>query len=525
MKIMRPADALRLARVVERSGLWRPRRPDRWLGVALAIHRFGPGLAGIISSASSLHGRDIALIDHERHLTFTELDARSNALAHALANRGVTTGSVTAILARNRVGFVEAIAGVAKTGAHMLLLNTQMAGPQLHDICAREGVATILVDDDLAHLAESVPDVEHISMSSIDALVADHTSAAPRVPVAPGRTIILTSGTTGTPKGANRDTPSVAAAATIGLLDLIAYRGSRPMLVAAPLFHAWGFANLTISLALGGTTVLQPRFDPEATLDAIATHRVDTLVAVPVMLRRMLELDPSVRARYDTSTLRVVPLSGSSLPWGLAEAFMDAFGDVVYNLYGSTEVGSVTVATPADLRAAPGTAGHPTPGITLRIIDDDDKSVGVGVRGRIMVHSPLTFGGYTDGTNKAVVDGYMATGDVGHLDEHGRLFVEGRDDDMIVSGGENVFPLEVEDLLATHPAIMEAAVTAVPDPEFGARLHAHVVRAHGAEVDADEVRTFVRDRLARYKVPRDVTFVDVLPRNATGKIVKRALTP
>ncbi len=382
----------------------------------------------------------------------------------------------------------------------------------------------MLHDDELADRIDGAP-FPAVSMGRAAELIGTHTTA-PMPSTPPARTIILTSGTTGTPKGAPRDTATSepgAAIAALGLFDTIPYHGGEPIFVAAPLFHAWGLAHATIALTLGGTTVLRPRFDPEATLATISERRVRVLVAVPVMLARLLALPGEVREAYDTSSLRLVPLSGSALPGGLAAAFMDAFGDVLYNLYGSTEAGSVAVATPADLRAAPTTAGRAMPGVALRIIDDAGHDVAAGARGHIAVRSPLAVDHYTDGTSKTMLDGFMLTGDTGHLDDHARLFVDGRDDDMIVSGGENVFPSEVEQLLEVHPGIDDVAVVGVTDPDFGARLHAYVVRAPGSMLDADEVRAHVRAHLARFKVPRDVSFVDTLPRNAAGKVVKRDL--
>jgi fatty-acyl-CoA synthase len=243
------------------------------------------------------------------------------------------------------------------------------------------------------------------------------------------------------------------------------------------------------------------------------------------MMQRMLDLPEATRRRYDTSSLKVVAVSGSALTGPLATEFMDAFGDVVYNLYGSTEVAYASIADPAQLRAAPGTAGTPPRGTTVKIYDDHARELPPGQTGRIFVGNSMLFEGYTGGGNKEVIDGLMSTGDVGHLDAAGRLFVEGRDDEMIVSGGENVFPAEVEDLLAGLDAVSEVAVVGVPDEEFGQRLVAFVVLHAGASLTADEVKEHVRANLARYKVPRDVEFLDALPRNATGKVLKRELTP
>jgi fatty-acyl-CoA synthase len=308
------------------------------------------------------------------------------------------------------------------------------------------------------------------------------------------------------------------------MLDRIPYRGGETMVLAAPMFHSWGLGNFTIAVALGDTVVCERRFDPEASLASIARHRAHVFAAVPVMLQRILELPADVLDRYDTACLRLVPLSGSALPGGIAPRWMERFGPNLYNLYGSTEVGYATVATPADLQAAPGTAGRPTAGTVVKVLDDDGHEVPAGARGRIFVHNDLLFDGYTGGGSKPIVDGMMGTGDTGHFDDDGRLFVDGREDEMIVSGGENVFPREVEDLLAARPDVVEAAVIGVDDEEFGQRLKAFVVREPGAQLDADEVRDYVKKNLARFKVPRDVEFLDELPRNATGKVVKRALS-
>jgi fatty-acyl-CoA synthase len=241
------------------------------------------------------------------------------------------------------------------------------------------------------------------------------------------------------------------------------------------------------------------------------------------MLQRILELPAEVRARYDTSSLRVVAASGSALPADLALRWMDAFGDNLYNLYGSTEVSQATIATPEDLRAAPGTAGRPTRGTIVRLYDEDGRPVAPAQTGRIFVGNSMLFEGYTGGGDKDRIDGLMATGDVGRFDEEGRLFVQGRDDEMIVSGGENVFPKEVEDTLMAHDAVAEAAAVGVEDEKFGQRLRAFVVLVPGQGATAKELQDHVKANLARYKVPRDVVFLDELPRNATGKVLKREL--
>jgi acyl-CoA synthetase (AMP-forming)/AMP-acid ligase II len=334
--------------------------------------------------------------------------------------------------------------------------------------------------------------------------------------------VILTSGTTGTPKGASRKQPDTMEPAA-ALFSKIPLKARQTTMIAAPLFHSWGYAHFTLGLALSSTLVLRRKFDPEETLRAVSQHRASALAVVPVMLQRILDLGPPTLERYDTRCLRVIAASGSALPGELATRVMDAFGDVLYNLYGSTEVAWATIATPSDLRAAPGTAGRPPMGTTVKLLDGDGHEVAAGQSGRIFVANEMMFDGYTGGGGKEIVSGLMSTGDVGHFDGDGRLFVDGRDDEMIVSGGENVFPREVEDLLADHESIEEAAVIGVPDEQFGQRLKAFVVLRGGAELDEESVQAYVKANLARYKVPREVVFLDELPRNATGKVLKREL--
>jgi acyl-CoA synthetase (AMP-forming)/AMP-acid ligase II len=247
------------------------------------------------------------------------------------------------------------------------------------------------------------------------------------------------------------------------------------------------------------------------------------LLAVPTMLARIMTLAEERRDAYDTSSLRMIVSGAAPLAPELAKAVMDRFGPVLYNGYASTETGSGTLATPADLRTAPGTVGKPMAGVKLRILDDQGQELPTGETGRIFIGSPLLFEGYTGGGSKEVIDGLMSTGDLGHLDPQGRLYIDGRDDDMILSGGENVFPQEVEDLLSAHDAVADAAVFGVADEQFGQRLAANVVLLEGADVSEDELKEFVRGHLARHKVPREIEFVEDLPRTSTGKLRRSEL--
>jgi fatty-acyl-CoA synthase len=308
-----------------------------------------------------------------------------------------------------------------------------------------------------------------------------------------------------------------------GYLSKIPLRSGRTVVLAAPAFHAWGLLSSSIALGLGNTLVIARRATPSWTLDALEKQRADALITVPILLSRLLELgEDEIRSR-DLGALRVIAVSGSALSVELATRTMDLLGDILYNLYGSTEVAYATIATPADMRAAPGTVGRPPQGTTIKLLDPDGNEVPQGESGRIFVGSTLQFEGYTGGGTKEVVGGLMSTGDVGHVDEAGRLFVDGRDDDMIVSGGENVFPAEVEELMGRHDGVAEVAVVGVDDEKFGKRLRAYVVKADGSDVDEQTLQDHVKRNLARYKVPREVVFIDEMPRNPAGKVIKREL--
>jgi acyl-CoA synthetase (AMP-forming)/AMP-acid ligase II len=334
--------------------------------------------------------------------------------------------------------------------------------------------------------------------------------------------VILTSGTTGTPKGAVRSEP-YSLIPVGSLLGKVPFRGREVTECCVPLFHSLGFSHAMIAMVLGSTLILRREFDPQQTLDSVAGHRATAVIVVPVMLRRILDLGPEALADRDLSALRIVFVGGSQLGAALTARAIEALGPVVYNLYGSTEVAYATIATPADLAAEPGCVGGVARGSIVKIFTDDQHEAPPQTAGRIFVGNGLAFEGYTGGDTKESIQGLLATGDVGHFDRAGRLFIDGRDDEMIVSGGENVFPGEVEDALAHHPGILDVAVVGVSDEEFGQRLRSYIVARPGASLTEREVKEYVRNRLARFKVPRDVVFVDALPRNAGGKVLKRVL--
>ena len=529
-------------RTLARAGVVRPMRPDRLARLAREVHRWGASPAAGIAAAAATRGDATMVEDEAGSVGFAEMHRRSNALARGLRAEGVREGDGVAIMCRNHRGFIEATLAAAKLGATGLYMNTAFAAPQLAGVVESERPRVLIYDDEFAGLlAEAGDGLRRFvawredtadaggggpNPAAADATLDELIAASPAGDLDPpersAKFVILTSGTTGAPKGAQRSQPA-SLSPVAAMFSRIPLRARERTVIAAPMFHSWGFVHFALGLSLTSTYVLRRRFDPEEALRAVASSAATALVVVPVMMQRILELPDDVIARHDLSSLRVTAASGSALPGPLATRWMDSFGDNLYNLYGSTEVAWATIATPEDLRAAPGTAGRPPRGTRLMIVDENDDEVPRGATGRVFVGNEMAFEGYTGGGGKEALAGMLSSGDVGHLDAGGRLFIDGRDDEMIVSGGENVFPREVEDLLAGHEAVREVAVVGVDDDEFGQRLKAFVALHEGGGLTADEVKDLVKANLARFKVPREVEFVDSLPRNATGKVLKREL--
>ncbi len=513
-----------------RSGVVGIDPPHRVAQMLLAFERYGM-LGGAVVASAIRHGSRAAVIDERGELTYKELDEHSNAIANSWRERGLRAGEGVAILVRNHRGFLEAVFAAAKCGARIILLNTSFAGPQIREVAEREGTDLLVYDDEYTEILAGVEEprrgrwrawVDDPGEDTLDALIERGDSGRPPRPGVSPRVTILTSGTTGTPKGAPRSDPR-SLVLLGGLLSKVPFKAEETTEMCVPMFHALGFAQSLVGIGLGSTLVLRRGFDPEQTLDSLERHRASAMVMVPVMLQRTVELGEEAIERRDTSALRIIFLSGSKLSPDLARRAMELFGPVIYNLYGSTEVSYATIATPSDLQAEPSTVGEVVRGSVVKILDDEGRELPAGQSGRIFVGNLSQFEGYTGGGGKEQVDGLMSSGDVGHFDSAGRLYVDGRDDEMIVSGGENVFPAEVEELLARHESIADAAALGVEDEKFGQRLKAFVVLRDGASLTEDEIKDYVRDNLARYKVPREVVFIHELPRNATGKVLKREL--
>ncbi|WP_378733422.1 acyl-CoA synthetase [Nocardia brasiliensis] len=521
--------------VMVKRRLFNPLRPDHAARSAFNVLKFGP-FAGVVMHAAQTRPGAGAIVDEGGELTFGQLNEQSNALARGLAAQGLQPGDVVAVLARDHRGMVLSLLAAGKLGVRTVLMNTGFAKPQFADVAAREKVKAVLHDSEFLDLMSAIPaaiprvltwvdakDNADPSIPTIASVSAGHATDPLPAPAKPGGMVILTSGTTGTPKGAPRDRVSPFASAQF--VDRVPLPHNGTMIMAAPIFHGTGLSQFTIGLALGNRVIFQQRrFDPEQTLANIVKYRADSLVVVPTMLQRILDLGDEVLAKYDPRTIKVIFAAGSAIAPDVVTRTLDYFGDTLYNLYGSTECAVMTVATPEDLRKAPTTAGKAPVGIRIVLLDENRKPITEpNVTGTIFVDNGFAFTGYTDGRTKEVVDGMMSSGDVGHFDADGLLYIDGRDDDMIVSGGENVFPLEVENLIAGREDIFEAAVVGVDDREFGKRLRAFVVPGPDSKRDPQEIKDFVKANLARYKVPREVIFLDELPRNATGKLLRKPL--
>jgi acyl-CoA synthetase (AMP-forming)/AMP-acid ligase II len=530
-----------LIATMRRAGLIAPMRPDRYLRIAAAMRREGMGMTSGFASAAQRCPDRPGLIDELGTLTWRQLDEQCSALAAALQTLPGGAPKVIGIMCRNHRGFIEALVAANRIGSDILLLNTSFAGPALADVVNREGVDTVIYDEEFTATVDRAladkPDATRIVAwgdeeheLTTEKLIAAHIRQQPERTGRKGKVILLTSGTTGTPKGAKQSGSNAGIGTLKAILDRTPWRAEEPIVIVAPMFHAWGFSQLLLAASFACTIVTRRKFDPEATLELVDRYQATGLVVVPVMFDRIMELPDEVRNRYSGKSLRFAAASGSRMRPDVVIAFMDQFGDVIYNNYNATEAGMIATATPQDLRAAPDTAGRPTGGTEIRILDQEFEELRTGEVGTIYVHNDTQFDGYTEGSTGKGKDfhaGFMSSGDVGYLDTAGRLFVVGRDDEMIVSGGENVYPIEVEKTLTAHPDVAEAAVIGVDDEQYGQRLAAFVVLEPGASSDkgatVDTLKQHVRENLANYKVPREIVVVDELSRGSTGKILRNDL--
>ena len=529
-------DTASLVATLWRAGVIAPLRPDKYLKIAAAMQRENVSAVSGFASAAKRCPDRVGLVDELGSLTWREIDERCDAFGAALQAVPKGQPRVIGIMCRNHRGFIEAVVAANRIGSDLLLLNTSFAGPALAEVIEREGADAVVFDEEFTEIVDRAlaghPGATRIvawtddpaqygDSPTVEKMIAAHAGRQPRRATQKPRTILLTSGTTGTPKGAKLTGGDPSALKAI--LDRTPWRAEEAVVIAAPMFHAWGFSQMIFAATMACTIVTRRKFDPEATLALVDHHRATGLAVVPVMFDRIMDLPDDVLDRYSGRSLRFAAASGSRMRPDVVIDFMNRFGDVIYNNYNATEAGLIASATPADLRAAPDTAGKPAPGTEIRVLDKDFREVPTGEVGQIYCRSATLFDGYTSGNTKDFHEGFMASGDMGYVDRNGRLFVVGRDDEMIVSGGENVYPIEVEKTLASHPDVAEAAVIGVDDDQYGQRLAAFVVLNRATGTGGDELKQYVRENLANYKVPRQITVLDELPRSITGKILRKDL--
>jgi acyl-CoA synthetase (AMP-forming)/AMP-acid ligase II len=544
-----------VTRVAQQSGmLW----TMTWPGLKAAAAALGGGAnnpSQVYRILAANHPEKVGLYWHDEALTFGEIDAQMDRVAANLQRRGLGRGGSMLVMMRNRPEFVLTCAGTGRLGAAAVSVSWRSTSQELSYLATHCGAKAICFEHDLWPVVEetlrTVPAIgANLFIVGLpqgkeppkargsggyppgqcvrfeELLAEGGALVAEKGAEDDAAVVIYTSGTTGKPKGAVRKFPRDAMPAAMQLIAELPMRVDDIHLVPCPLYHSTAFGFLAFSHILGASAVLMDEFKAEPFLQAVDRFGVTTTALVPTMLHRVLGLGPEVLGRYHTRSLRAIFSMGAPLPAPLALEAMDRFGDVLYNLYGATEFGIVTLATPKDLREAPGTIGRKIPGTEIRLLDDAGLEVETGAVGELWAKSKLVVEGYHNdraATEASLKEGFFSVGDLARKDASGRYFIEGRKRDMVISGGVNVYPAEIEAVLEAHPDVAEVAVVGAEDPDLGERVRAFVVKKHGSGVDEGTLKTWSRERLSGAKVPRDFVFVDALPRNPTGKVLKREL--
>ena len=491
----------------------------------------------VIAVHAAKHPDRPALIEGARALSWEEFFRTRNRLAHALAALGVGAGQHAIVYAHNSLENLISIAAVRALGAVGVPMNHRLTAEEVAYILDNSDATAVFVDDAFVPMAERVRHaarVQHWITLGAErrpwaAALADlltRGSDAPPAATPMGGSMVYTAGTTGKPKGALRRTidPSsvLPRLAALNCLD-----PEQVHLVAGPLYHSAPGGFALYAQMVGGTIVVMRKFDPEEALRLIERHRCTTTFMAPTLVKRIVDLPAEVRARYDVSSMRSLVIAAAPCPMRVKEQALALFGPVLYEFYGSTELGVNTVLRPEDVLRKPGSCGAAAPGVQLAILDDDGRPVAPGTPGELFVRR---YEGVFDeywrnpaATAQTARGEWMSVGDVAWMDDEGFVYVCDRKRDMIISGGVNIYPAEIEDALHRHPAVEDAAVFGVPDAEWGERVHAAVQLRPGHRVTERELMEFCRSHVADYKTPREVSFHEDFPRDSAGKLVKRLL--
>jgi fatty-acyl-CoA synthase len=538
------------ASVLRSTRVGRQAKPKGLVSFARAAvgQKFGPHLA--IMLHAHLHGDKECLVEPGptgvRRFTYREFDDAANRLAHALVARGVSGGDRVAIMLPNGSEYLIAQAALPRIGATAVQIGYRLKASEVAYILGNAEPRAALVHADFAEtFLEARKEAGQAGAVLVtsgggpsgpvdpraerwdDAVKSEPGDRPPRVAgTDSGGVIVYTSGTTGKPKGATRNWKQTGLEAVADMMLQVGMRADDRHLVVCPLYHSAAPAFVAMMMALGATTVLMNHFDPEGALALIERERITCSLMVPTMLVRLNALPPEVIKKYDTSSLRWVMSGAAPLATDTARRFQELFGPILWNFYGATETGLVTLAGPPDHVSRPGTIGRAVRGNEIRLLDENGGIVPPGGIGELYARNSMLIAGYhrnRDATRSSMRDGFFSVGDLGRSDHDGFYYLESRKHDMVISGGVNIYPREIEDQLHTHPDIHDVAVVGVPDPEWGETLRAYVVRRAGAELSEADVIAWARQGLADYKRPRQVVFLDELPRNPTGKILKREL--
>ena len=497
-------------------------------------------------AAASAEPDRVALIDPAgREWTAGELAAGANRLVHALRERGLREGDPVATLLPNRAEVLHVLMAVFQAGWNFVPLNTNLTAAEVSYILGDAGAKALVADERFAVVAAAaavdagVPEPGRLSVgtvagfTSLDVALARQPDGPPEHRVA-GQFMQYTSGTTGRPKAVERALPSFDPETWVRVFSSNLSRydiepgGDAVHLVTSPMYHMAPLSFGYFSAHFEHTVVLMERWDAERALQLIERYGVTDTHVVPTQLHRLMQLPEDVRTRYDVSSLRQVIHAAAPCPIDLKRRLFDWLGPVIYEFYGATEGGG-TIATPRDWLAHPGTVGRPWPGADVKVLDDEGHEVPRGTIGTVylkLMGGDFRYKGDPDKTTANRHGDYFTVGDMGELDEDGFLYLRDRKIDMIISGGVNIYPAEVEAALLSHPAVGDAAVFGIPDEDWGEQVKAVVEPAAGHPASAalaEELQAHCADQLARYKCPRSIDFTEALPRDPNGKLYKRQL--
>jgi fatty-acyl-CoA synthase len=481
-----------------------------------------------------------AVVSGETRLNYGELEQRINQLTHGLRRLGVGAGDRVALFVHNSFEHIELSAAAQVLGATTVQVGYRLKGPEVAYILDNAAVRALVFHGDLAPSVEDALKeckLQRAScvaiggasgFASYDELVAGGDASAPaRVPGGGvGGVMVYTSGTTGRQKGATRDFRRMGLEPILNFIKQFPLKRDERHLVVCPLYHSAAPAFVSMVMSVGGCCVILPQFEPEEVLRTIQRERITSSMMVPTMYARLVALPPETLRKYDTSSLRWLMSGAAPLPTDLARRVEDAFGPILYNFYGATETGTVTIALPGEHTARPGTIGRAIGGNDIRLLDGNGHEVPVGQVGELYVRNSMLMDGYfgnQKATDDATKQGMISVGDLAWRDGDGYYYLADRKTDMVISGGVNIYPWEIEQRLHEHPSVHDVAVVGVPDAEWGESLAAFVVLNAGKTAEPEELRRWVQETLADYKRPKKFYFVDALPRNPTGKILKREL--